>query len=56
MNSSQDMMEKVKLFRQQRNWWISLFNLVVYFTLVRYSALLSTVLSLKEELKARKSE
>lgn len=46
-----DLWERTRLFRTQRNWWISLFNLFIWITLMRYSAMLDQYLAAQEELE-----
>jgi hypothetical protein len=55
-----DLWEKVGKFRTERNWWISIYNAVVFYNLSRYISLLSQLIREeskgKEEVKAKVNE
>ena len=44
-----------RMFREQRNLWLSILGLVVYYTLARYTSILAKVEELRDENKRLKN-
>jgi len=50
-----DLMEKVIMFRTQRNWWIALFNVAIYYSLSRCITMLEEATQMREQIEKEKT-